>query len=191
MTFAITICETYLLLPFLVSVCPHTPFASLVCYLIILSFYHFTILPGCYYASLLFSSWVFHSSCLPFCHAVVLPFSFLPLFHSATLLLCHYAILGFRHSVILPSLHSATLPFCQVRDVEEENIGGFFEEACTYTDEALGGGGKVLIHCFEGRSRSGAVMLAYLMMSGWVGLGLGVGLGMGRPYPGGLGQWLG
>eukprot|EP00271_Cylindrocystis_brebissonii_P023618 TRINITY_DN9895_c0_g2_i1.p1 TRINITY_DN9895_c0_g2~~TRINITY_DN9895_c0_g2_i1.p1 ORF type:complete len:256 (+),score=61.00 TRINITY_DN9895_c0_g2_i1:148-915(+) len=62
-----------------------------------------------------------------------------------------------------------------MRDVETESIEVHFEAVRKYIDEALQGNageeggrkgkGKVLIHCFEGRSRSAAVLLSYLMLS--------------------------
>eukprot|EP00850_Spirogloea_muscicola_P000016 SM000001S04418 [mRNA] locus=s1:71854:82695:- [translate_table: standard] len=54
---------------------------------------------------------------------------------------------------------------CEVKDAVNEDISRFFEEVCDFIDGAAATGeGKVLVHCYEGRSRSVAITLAYLMM---------------------------
>eukprot|EP00850_Spirogloea_muscicola_P006930 SM000034S12684 [mRNA] locus=s34:143615:148130:- [translate_table: standard] len=54
---------------------------------------------------------------------------------------------------------------CEVKDAVNEDISRFFEEVCDFIDGAAAmGEGKVLVHCYEGRSRSVAITLAYLMM---------------------------
>jgi len=52
----------------------------------------------------------------------------------------------------------------QISDEEDSNISNIFEEACDFIDEVETRGGKVLVHCFEGRSRSATLLLAYLML---------------------------
>lgn len=51
-----------------------------------------------------------------------------------------------------------------VCDDEDSNISEIFEEAHSYIDYVEHLGGKVLVHCFEGRSRSATLILAYLMI---------------------------
>ncbi|XP_010251326.2 PREDICTED: dual specificity protein phosphatase PHS1-like isoform X1 [Nelumbo nucifera] len=51
-----------------------------------------------------------------------------------------------------------------VCDDEDSNISKIFEEASDFIDYVEDIGGRVLIHCFEGRSRSATVVLAYLML---------------------------
>lgn len=50
-----------------------------------------------------------------------------------------------------------------VADVSSFRISDVFEEALGFIDSAIGAGGKVLVHCFMGRSRSATIVLAYLI----------------------------
>ncbi|KAF6258122.1 protein-tyrosine phosphatase-like protein [Scenedesmus sp. NREL 46B-D3] len=52
-----------------------------------------------------------------------------------------------------------------IRDEEEEDVAAHFQQVQVWIDAALGGGGGVLVHCHEGKSRSVALLLAYLMIS--------------------------
>ncbi|WVZ18622.1 hypothetical protein V8G54_005944 [Vigna mungo] len=51
-----------------------------------------------------------------------------------------------------------------VCDNEDSNISSIFEEACDFVDYVEKAGQSVLVHCFEGKSRSATLVLAYLML---------------------------
>ncbi|XP_058082101.1 dual specificity protein phosphatase PHS1 isoform X2 [Magnolia sinica] len=51
-----------------------------------------------------------------------------------------------------------------ISDNEDEKISNLFEEASDFIEHVESLGRKVLVHCFEGRSRSATVVLAYLML---------------------------
>ncbi len=54
---------------------------------------------------------------------------------------------------------------CPLRDVEDEDIDRFFDDAARFIGAAAAAGGAALVHCHEGRSRSVTLVLAYLMRS--------------------------
>ncbi|KAJ7945637.1 Dual specificity protein phosphatase PHS1 [Quillaja saponaria] len=51
-----------------------------------------------------------------------------------------------------------------ISDSEDTNIDSIFEEACDFIDYVEQTNGRVLVHCFEGKSRSATLILAYLML---------------------------
>ncbi|KAI9079724.1 hypothetical protein K1719_038345 [Acacia pycnantha] len=51
-----------------------------------------------------------------------------------------------------------------VSDDEDSNISSIFEEACDLISDVEGTGQRILVHCFEGKSRSVTLVLAYLML---------------------------
>ena len=52
-----------------------------------------------------------------------------------------------------------------LKDVEEQEIIPFFSQATEFINEAEQSGGKLLLHCHEGKSRSITLALAYLMQT--------------------------
>lgn len=50
-----------------------------------------------------------------------------------------------------------------LRDTEDQEISDALHQALSIIDRVAASGGRVLVHCHEGRSRSVAVCLAYLM----------------------------
>ncbi|KAH9306501.1 hypothetical protein KI387_010905 [Taxus chinensis] len=51
-----------------------------------------------------------------------------------------------------------------IYDTDDANISCLFDDACDFIDAVERKGGRILVHCFEGKSRSATVVLAYLML---------------------------
>lgn len=52
----------------------------------------------------------------------------------------------------------------QALDIERFPMNKFFQPAADFIDEALANKGLVYVHCMSGMSRSGAIVLSYLMI---------------------------
>ncbi|KAL3673006.1 hypothetical protein V7S43_002303 [Phytophthora oleae] len=72
-------------------------------------------------------------------------------------------ILCVSPSLPLKFLEDFTYLQLQVADLSSVNISEYFGEALSFIDSALSSGGKVLVHCFMGISRSATIVLAYLV----------------------------
>eukprot|EP01018_Ginkgo_biloba_P037189 Gb_03643 [translate_table: standard] len=52
----------------------------------------------------------------------------------------------------------------EICDVDDANISFIFEDASDFIENVERTGRKILVHCFEGKSRSTTIVLAYLML---------------------------
>ncbi|XP_064454696.1 uncharacterized protein LOC135365980 [Ornithodoros turicata] len=77
---------------------------------------------------------------------------------------------GITHVVnaatFIPNFHEPDLVYkrFEVLDLPDSNLHPLFEPCCDFIDEALSGGGGVLVHCNAGVSRSVSLVVAYLML---------------------------
>ncbi|KAJ1883485.1 tyrosine protein phosphatase yvh1 [Coemansia sp. RSA 1722] len=56
-----------------------------------------------------------------------------------------------------------------IDDLPEENIIQYFPECNAFISDALSSGGRILVHCMAGQSRSAAVTVAYIMQKDGIG----------------------
>lgn len=59
--------------------------------------------------------------------------------------------------------HLITYLILEIRDADDQNLIRIFPQTMNFIDLALSQGGKVLVHCGDGISRSPAVVTAYVM----------------------------
>ena len=60
-------------------------------------------------------------------------------------------------------LQDMTFKYIQITDMPREDFLTYFEDSYQFIDYALAGGGKVLVHCYFGVSRSATLVIAYTM----------------------------
>lgn len=65
--------------------------------------------------------------------------------------------------VVLPEDELHSIFSVQVADVQNTDLRPFFPQMCNFVAEALKHGGKVYVHCAQGRSRSCTMVLSYLI----------------------------
>lgn len=70
---------------------------------------------------------------------------------------------------LLPSVKASTVSLqmnyleIPIEDKPDRNITDMFDVCFEFIDRCIDSGGKVLIHCFQGKSRSASVVVGYLM----------------------------
>ncbi len=76
---------------------------------------------------------------------------------------------GITHILTVAKGHPAQFPhsfkykIIPVLDMASTNLKRRFNECIEFINECLSNGGKVLVHCFAGVSRSATIILAYMM----------------------------
>lgn len=80
--------------------------------------------------------------------------------------------IGITHIInVVPGISNVyqdnfTYLYIPVRDVNFENIQQYFEETNNFITTAIKDGGKVLVHCKRGASRSATLVAAYIIFKG-------------------------
>jgi len=84
--------------------------------------------------------------------------------------------LGITHIVSLLGERPADIPhfygsklWCQIDDAPEADLSPAMLEALPFIETAIASGGRVLVHCEQGKSRSASVVVAFVRA--WTGLG--------------------
>jgi len=76
----------------------------------------------------------------------------------------NYAYNTYNHDISLfPFSDTFKYHLVPIKDLNSENIYHYFNTSADYIHNALECGGNALIHCYQGVSRSGAILLAYLI----------------------------
>ena len=73
----------------------------------------------------------------------------------------HILMVGYDLEAKFPK--QITYTHLEMDDKEGVNIQVYFDTACDFIDEAINSGGKILIHCHAGVSRSASIVIAYLI----------------------------
>jgi len=63
-----------------------------------------------------------------------------------------------------PQFDGKRLELKGIDDLPTSDLFKHFDECCAFIDEALKADGKVLVHCLHGKSRSAAVVAAYIIL---------------------------
>ena len=53
-----------------------------------------------------------------------------------------------------------------IRDVTHQDLEPYFDDSVKFIDECIKSGGKILVHCSYGISRSASIVIAYLIKTG-------------------------
>ena len=62
-----------------------------------------------------------------------------------------------------PPLANIKHLFLNIRDLPQTQLHDYFSDAFSFIDECAADGGKVLVHCVAGKSRSASIVIAYMM----------------------------
>lgn len=62
-----------------------------------------------------------------------------------------------------PPLANIKHLFLNIRDLPQTQLHDYFLDAFSFIDECAADGGKVLVHCVAGKSRSASIVIPYMM----------------------------